>query len=55
MKHQTSRYPYVIVRDPDGGRTIHHEDEFFDNLTRDPDKRGAWVSKQRPLQQKEDT
>lgn len=55
MKHQTSRYPYVIVRDLDGGRTTHHEDKFFDDLTRDPLKRDAWVSKQskQPYNRKE--
>lgn len=48
VKHKTSRFPFVIVREYDGGRTIHHEDQFFDDLTRDPEgKRNPWVSKER--------
>lgn len=44
---RTTRYPFVVVRDLDGGRTIHHEDEFFDDLTRDPEKRTPWESHER--------
>lgn len=43
MKH-LAKYPYVVVRDPEGGRTKYHEDRFFDDLTRDPERRTPWRS-----------
>lgn len=45
MKH-TAKYPFVIVRNPDGGRTVHHEDKFYDDLTRDPERRSPWQSQE---------
>ena len=46
MTKTTARYPYVMVRTPEGHLERHHEDQFFDDLTRSGNRK-PWRSTER--------